>query len=108
MSTPPRGTCPVCKQERQLTKAGVMRYHRAKRTDRWYAALDCEGVGQPPTAIADDQIAAAEARGRQQMIDALRDVDGWRAFAGLHPQSLLIDRIDRFADYLEHVAKEHP
>ncbi len=58
-----RGICPECGEERQLTKAGVMRDHRG---DIWVGGWrqQCDGVGKPPSALAADPIAAAESRGR--------------------------------------------
>lgn len=72
MSTLPRGICPVCGEERQLTKAGVMRYHKTPRLDRWYAGFDCDGIGQPPKSVVADPVAAAEERGYARAITDLR------------------------------------
>lgn len=74
MSNQKRGTCPVCNREFLVTSAGVMRVHRSPRTDRysWGGLPDCDGVGQPPVAITPDPIAAAEARGFDKAVEALR------------------------------------
>lgn len=72
MSTLPRGVCPVCGQERQLTKIGVMRHHKTPAKDRWWATLTCTGSGKHPRSVAADPITAAEERGYARAIADLR------------------------------------
>lgn len=67
-----RGVCSVCDKQGPLTKAGVMRYHRAPRDQRMYIGWDCQGSGQPPKSVVPDPITAAEARGYLRAGEVLR------------------------------------
>lgn len=100
--TKPRGICPECGQERQLTKSGHMRYHRGRPTERWYRAADCDGVGMLPRSVIADPVAAAEARGYARAIADLRTrADQLAAHDAEYARS--------YADFLESLApKETP
>lgn len=103
--TAQRGICPVCGEERQITKAGGMRDHRG---DMWVGGWrqQCGGIGQPPKAVVADPVAAAEERGYARAIADLR-AEGARALdrytkAGSdHPGWAMYDSA---ADYLESIA----
>lgn len=94
-----RGICPGCGEERQLTKAGVMRLHLGGGPGEYWRD-NCEGSGQPPKALAEDPIAAAEARGYQRAIDALREYAEHIAGYG--------EAYQHAADYLASLAPKEP
>lgn len=76
--TAERGVCPVCGEERQVTKAGGMRDHRGDMyVGGW--RQQCEGVGQPPKSVVADPLVAAKAAGWREAIEALRDDEAWKA-----------------------------
>ncbi|MFI9235809.1 hypothetical protein [Streptomyces sp. NPDC053079] len=50
-NTPPRGTCPECGREFQVTTAGRLRHHSNLAAPRdWYRAPICKGAGQLPSS----------------------------------------------------------
>lgn len=95
-----RGICPVCDREFDRTRAGDVRFH-------YQQGRRCPGAGLQPVSLAPDPIAAAEQRGRQWAIDALRNRYslGWDAWC-VGKRRYLGD-VNDAADWLEAFAKEH-
>jgi hypothetical protein len=91
-STGRRGICPVCGQDRQLTKAGGMRMHLGGVVGELWRP-NCDGVGMLPKSVVADPVAAAldlgRAAGWREAIEALRDSAGDQLLGhqrdGIHP-----------------------
>jgi hypothetical protein len=67
-----RGICSVCGEERSVTAAGVVRFHRPLLGDHVREFRMCPGTSKPPASFAEDPIAAAEKRGYAKAIAAIR------------------------------------